>query len=89
MNDTSLDFRYLDAVLSWKMRIQGQAEDWGGTSGQLSIGDNAPFAGVTDRYVATLFHEYPTPLVFAKGVRRQCPQVFIPLSSKTMAGLNT
>lgn len=50
------------------MEIQGLAGSWGGSSGQISIGDNAPFAGVTDRYAVTLFPDPGNPVVFANGI---------------------
>ena len=65
--DTSFDFHYRDCVASWIVAVQGLADPWGGTSGQISIGDNAPFAGVTDRYAVTLFPDPASPVVFANG----------------------
>lgn len=63
--DTSFSFHYRDCVTSWIVAVQGLADPWGGTSGQISIGDNAPFAGVTDRYAVTLFPDPASPVVFA------------------------
>ncbi len=65
--DTSFNFHYRDCVASWIVAVQGLADPWGGTSGQISIGDNAPFAGVTDRYAVTLFPDPASAVVFANG----------------------
>jgi len=66
--DTSFNFHYYNCVTSWTVQIQGMAGSWGGSSGQISIGDNAPFADVTDRYAVTLFPDPGNPVVFANGI---------------------
>jgi hypothetical protein len=66
--ETSFNFHYYNCVTSWSVEVQGLAGTWGGSRGQISIGDNAPFAGVSDRYAVTLFPEPGDPVVFANGI---------------------
>jgi len=67
VSDTSFNFHYRNCVTEWIVRVEGLADPWGGMSGQISIGDNAPFAGVTDRYAVTLFPDPAIPVVFTNG----------------------